>query len=328
MVQSFKIGIVGVGMVGKEAADYFLSRGYQRGKNLFCFDADPAKNFSDDIKQADLIFVCVPTPQKKDGSCDSGIVESVVRKFAKSKKIFVIKSTIEPGTTERLQKKYKTKVFFSPEFLTEAKAKENFINPDRQIIGPTADRTADISLAEKILNILPKAPLVSPNIRVNPHSLKISASEAELGKYGANVFGAMKVVFGNILADFSAGLEKVLAGEKKAKINYDNIRKIVAGDKRIGDAWLDVYHGNYRGFGGYCFPKDLSAFIAFGKKLKRELAQNDSNRKLVAKGVAFLEAMRDYNIALLNSQNLDIKEVSSHDHTQAAKKLKNAKPKS
>ncbi len=328
MRKSFKIGVVGLGMVGKETADYFLSQGYQRGKNLFCFDKDPAKNFSDDLSQAEIIFVCVPTPQKKDGSCDSSIVESVVRKFSKDKeKIFVIKSTVEPGTTERLQKKHKTKVFFSPEFLMETRAKENFVKPDRQIVGPAANSAAGIGLAQKILNILPKAPLISPNIQANPHALKINASEAELGKYGANVFGAMKVVFGNILADFGAGLEKVLAGEKKVKINYNNIRKIVAGDKRIGDAWLNVQYENYRGFGGYCFPKDLNAFIAFGKKLKRKLAQNDKDRKLISKGLYFLEAMRDYNIALLKSQNINIDKLGGHDHVKVAKRLKNAKTK-
>lgn len=330
MDKSFKIGVAGIGMVGKEAADYFLSQGYKRGKNLFCFDSDPKKNFSDDLSQAGIIFVCVPTPQKKDGSCDSSIVESVVGNLSggRKKKVFIIKSTVEPGTTERLGEKYKTKVFFSPEFLTEATAKKDFLNPDRQIVSPAASNAADIGLAEKILNILPQAPLISPNVGGNPHSLKINASEAELAKYGANVFGAMKVVFANVLADFGAGLEKVLSQEKKTKINYQNIRKIVASDKRIGDAWLDVEHGNYRGFGGYCFPKDVNAFIAFGKKMKSKLAQNGPNRKLVAKGVVFLEAMRDYNLALLKSQNIDIDKISGHDHDKAAEKLKNARKKS
>ena len=125
-----KIGVVGVGMVGGAVKKYFEIKGFKRGRDLFCFDADPKKGFKDDVSAADIVFVAVPTPSKKDGSCDTGIIESVIKKYSPSSKVMVIKSTVVPGTTERLAQKYNCALIFSPEFLTEAKSWENMINPD------------------------------------------------------------------------------------------------------------------------------------------------------------------------------------------------------
>lgn len=318
MFQNPKIGIIGLGMVGQPLKRYFEEKGYKRDKDLFCYDTDPNKNYSDDVKKANIIFVCVPTPSNKNGSCNTSIVESVVKQFKNSDKILVLKSTIEPGTAFRLKKKYNLQIFFSPEFLTEANAWNDFIKPNRQIVGHTNDAV----LAKHILSILPSAGFKSPS-----KDIKINAAEAEIGKYGANVFGAMKVVYGNIIANFCAALENNLKKEKiETNVHYNHVKNIIGFDKRIGFSWLNVNHGNYKGFGGYCFPKDTDAFIAFAKKLEKKLSVKDKEEKklkrLVKRGIDFLEAMRNYNIELLKSQGLTLQNVSRHNK-ELEEKLKN-----
>ena len=324
-MKRYKIGIMGVGMIGTPLKKYFEEKGFKRGKSLFCFDIDSNKGYNDDINQAEIIFVCLPTPKKSDGSCNLDIIEGAIKKIDKKKKVLVIKSTIEPGTVARLQKKYDCPILFNPEFLTESRAWEDFIKPDRQIIGHT-DKSVNHS--KNVLGLLPQGFFTSPGSLGTYDFVRLTSSEAEMGKYAGNVFGSMKVTYGNILADFCKALEQVLKKEKiKQRVDYDYVRKAIAHDSRIGDAWLNVNHGEYRGFGGYCFPKDISAFIAFGKKLEKKLNKNNPNKKLIKKGINFLQALWDYNEALLESQGLSIKKVSSHDCELSAKikKLKKTK---
>src|SRR3989344_1229608 len=282
------IGIVGLGMVGTPLFRYFLESGWKRGKNLFCFDK-AKKEYSDNLKKTKIVFVCVPTPVQKDGSCDTSIVEEVIKTHKDKNKVFVIKSTVEPGTAQKLQDKYKIPVLFSPEFLTEANAWNDFINPDRQVVAHGASSKKH---AKNIIKILPKSDF---------DIFDIHSTEAELGKYASNVFGALKVVYSNIIADFAEALSA----------RYGKVQDVFTSDKRIGKSWTNVLHGDYRGYGGYCFPKDADALIALGKKLG-------------VKGTKVLKAMRDYNEELLKSQGLDSKIVSSHDKElkRILKKLK------
>jgi len=120
-----KIGIIGIGMVGTPLKRYFEElKGYVRGKDLYLFDIDSRKGFSDDINYADVIFVCVPTPKDPDGKANIGAVESAVSGI-RGEKIVIIKSTVPPGTTEFLQERYpRHKILFNPEFLTERRAWE------------------------------------------------------------------------------------------------------------------------------------------------------------------------------------------------------------
>ena len=92
-------------MVGTPLLKFFLESGWKRGKNLFCFDSFK-KEYSDSLKSANIIFVCVPTPVRTDGSCDIRIVEEVIKTHKDKNKVFVIKSTVEPGTAQKLQDKY------------------------------------------------------------------------------------------------------------------------------------------------------------------------------------------------------------------------------
>ena len=188
------------------------------------------------------------------------------------------------------------------------------MRPDRQVVGHTAK---SLPHAGAVLKLLPKAFFSSPGVLGTYNFIRVSSSEAEMGKYGGNVFGAMKVAYANILADFSEALERI---HKKdgidVPVSYENVRKMVSHDARIGDSWMDVKYGKYRGFGGYCFPKDVDAFINFGSKLVKKMnAVNDkTNKRLVVSGLKFLKAIKNYNEELLRSQGLSSKIVSSHDN--------------
>src|SRR3989344_2501158 len=155
-----RIGIIGVGMVGGPIARYFEEfKNYKRGQDLLLYDVLPEK-CAGDVNNADVIFICVPTPRSpKDNSCDITIIEKVLPTI-RGEKVVVIKSTVPPGTTERFQKEYpQHKFLFNPEFLTESRAWEDMMKPDRQIVGFT-DKS--LEAAYLVLSLLPKAPFMSP----------------------------------------------------------------------------------------------------------------------------------------------------------------------
>lgn len=335
MSNEVKIGIIGLGMVGDPIRKWFEENlGYKRGKNLFCYDTDPKKGYSDDFNKADIIFVAVPTPSNPDGSCNLSIVENVMD-VIQDGKIVVIKSTIVPGTVERLQKKHgKKRIIFNPEFLTEAQSWIDFISPDRQIVAPTIKSAQD---AYEVLSLLPKKHFIRP--WSSDYTKKsINASEAELGKYASNIFGYIKVVFGNILADVCEALSLKLENEGiKVKVDYENIRDIISADLRIGPAWLNVEHGDYCGAGGYCFPKDMDAFIRWGEDLIDYLEKDspvkskDKSKKtkvdlrlikILKKGIAVLKAVKAYNEELIKCQGLTMEEVKKHDKEIVVNKRK------
>lgn len=291
-----QLGVIGVGWVGSQHKRYFEEiLGYRVGTNLHLDDIDPTRR-AGDIEKADVIFITVPTPRNpKDGSCDTTIVEAAVSRI-RGQKIVVVKSTVPPGTTERLQRTYpKHKFLFNPEFLTESRAWEDMLRPDRQIVGFTAQ---SMDAAQLVLSLLPKAPFMSPWGMNTYHPIRITATEAELIKYAGNVYFAHKVNWANALAKAA---EKVHA-------DYENVRMGMAADYRIGDSHLDVFHGGYRGFGGYCLPKDLDGFMHFARAHGLEDVYT------------LLKANRDFNEALLAEQGLTLEDVSAHS-TEVQKKL-------
>lgn len=311
-----KIGIVGVGMVGGPLKRYFEEiRGHQRGKNLFCYDIDPKKGFFDDINQSDIIFICVPTPSGPDNKLNTSAVESALNMIKQDEKIIVIKSTVLPSSTVYFQKKYpKHKIVFNPEFLTESQAWIDFIRPDRQIVGHTAK---SLNSAIPVLALLPQAPFMTPWGHGCYTAHRSSATEAEVAKIAANAFGAIKVSFGNILADLTFALKDYLRQKGlEADVDYENVKKIISADHRISASWLDVNHGNYCGFGGYCFPKDFKSFINFFDELIEATEKNKKNKDLVSclkKGQEVLKAVWSYNESLLRVQGLTTADVTQHD---------------
>jgi len=283
-----KLGIVGVGWVGAQVKKYFEEfKKYESGKDLLLYDIDESK-CAGDINDADIVFITVPTPRsKKDGSCDISILEEAM-KVLKGDKIVVIKSTVPPGTTEYFQKKYPDfKLLFNPEFLSERTAWQDMLRPDRQIVGFT-DKSFEV--AHLVLSLLPKAPFMSPwGTNTYTHT-RISATEAEFIKYASNVYFVRKINWANALHKAA----------DKLGVDYKNIQSGMAADHRIGDSHLTISHGGYRGWGGYCFPKDLDAFIQFSKKEGLEEVSS------------MLEADRKFNEDLLKEQGLSLEGVSAH----------------
>ncbi len=175
----------------------------------------------------------------------------------------VIKSTVVPGTTEKLQQKYpQHKFLFNPEFLTELTADQDMNYPDRQIVGYTKQ---SYSVAGDIMQLLPLAPFG----RIIP------ATEAELVKYFGNTWFSTKVVFANQLYELC----------EKLGINYNRVMEAAAADKRIGRSHLQVIHKGYKGYGGRCLPKDIKALIQFadakGVDLKLHKIVEEINNQLM-----------------------------------------------
>lgn len=312
---NLKIGLIGLGMVGKPIYRWFQDvKNYRRNIDLFCYDTDPKKGYFDDVNKAEIIFVAVPTPPNLDGSCNVSIVEAAVKKINNGK-IVVIKSTVPPGTVEGLQNKYpQKKLMFNPEFLTESQAWEDFIKPIRQIVGYTKKSKGD---AMRVLNLLPQSYYPSPHA-TDYNQRGISATEAELIKYFSNVFGATKVTMANMFANVC-----LVLAEMGYDVNYENVREAIGADPRIGPAWLNINHGYYRGFGGYCFPKDLQAYIVFKSKFLK--TKSKTLKKLLSDGLKILESIWSFNENLLAEQGLTVDEVSKHNKELILQKKKDIK---
>ena len=147
-----------------------------------------------------------------------------------------------------------------------------------------------------------------------------------MGKYASNVFGFIKVMYGNILADLSHALTL----KDKTEVNYENIKELIGADLRIGSAWLNINHGNYCGAGGYCFPKDMNAFIFFANSLAKDLEKRKTQKdfvKILKKGISVLESARDYNVELLKWQGLTVEDVSKHNKEIIVQKRKEIRKK-
>ena len=228
------IGVIGAGVVGGAARAYFEGRGHR----VAVFD--PPKGYADvrALDAADVVLVCVPTPYTRGvGFDDRHLLDAVAR--VPDGKVVVIKSTVLPGTTDLLQDRYpRHRFIFNPEFLREASAYEDFVSPDRQIVGCTPASASD---AETVLRLMPRA----------PYERICAAREAEMAKYVANSFLAVKVMFANEAYDLCEALG----------IEYDAVRDIVAADERIGGSHMDVHDAGYRGYGGKCLPKDSKALL-------------------------------------------------------------------
>ncbi len=234
-----KIGIMGVGMVGSTLKNYFQ----KKNKEIFLYDPPKGFNSLEEINKAEIIFICVPTPFDKEKGFDLSAVDESCSKI-KGEKIIVIKSTVLPGSTEKIQEKYKQhKILFNPEFLTESTAQADFENPDRQIIGYTSNSK---EIAGEIMDILPRA--LFEKI--------IPSKEAEMVKYFSNTFYAVKVIFANQMYELC----------RKTGIDYEIVRECASADKMIGANHLDVHHKGYLGYGGKCLPKDMRSLIEFGNK--------------------------------------------------------------
>jgi UDPglucose 6-dehydrogenase len=299
-----KLGVIGTGYVGLVSAVCFADVGNQ----VICVDNNRAKiemlkkgkspiyepgiekllaknmkakriRFSHSIKEAteksDIVFICVGTPTSATGAADLSAVANVASEIAKAMKTYKIivgKSTVPAETGERIKNAVKLgtggKIDFdivsNPEFLREGQAIHDTMNPDRIVIGVESKR------AEETMRRLYKpfnAPIVVTNIQT-----------AEIIKHASNSFLSTKISYINAIANICEALDA-------------DVEKVAEGmglDKRIGRQFLNAGAG----FGGYCFPKDLDAFINLAEKkgydfeiLKAVRKVNAGQRDLVVKKV-------------------------------------------
>jgi UDPglucose 6-dehydrogenase len=242
-----KVGIVGAGFVGSAIAEA-MDRGFC-GLTI----VDPAKGYNNtyhDLLDCDGVFVCVPSPQSDDGTCDTGILEDVLANLAKLnyQGVVISKCTAPPDVYEQLNEIYPNLVH-APEFLTAANAKEDYINGTFAMIG------GRVGVYQREAERL---------IRIGQNSLGdnvvyCTIGEASLAKYAINSFMSTKVVFMNELYQLAQAMN----------LNYDHVAAMVKMDRRIGSSHLQVpgLDGSF-GFGGACFPKDTSAMLKFAEQYK------------------------------------------------------------
>lgn len=276
-----KIAVIGTGYVGLVTGVGFAEKGNQ----VICVDNNQTKlemlrsgkspiwekgldelltknlktktiTFTDDLKyaveQSEIIFLCLPTPPKEDGSADLSYVITVSREIAqhiKDYRIIINKSTVPVGSTEIVRNhllEYNQDCNFdvvsNPEFLKEGNAVLDFMEPERVVIG-TSSNQARNKLVELYL----------PFVKDKDQILLMDEKSAELTKYAANAFLATKITFINQIADL-------------CNINNANVELVAKGvglDSRIGPKFLKAGIG----YGGSCFPKDVSALIKYSDSI-------------------------------------------------------------
>ncbi len=274
-----KIAVIGTGYVGLVTGTCFAETGNQ----VICVDIDAKKvekmrngeipiyephldvifernikanrlTFTTDlaagIKDAEIIFLALPTPPGEDGSADLSYILGVADQLGKlitDYKVIVDKSTVPVGTAEKVHAAIAKNatvpfaVVSNPEFLREGFAVDDFMKPDRVVIG-----TSD----EKAMKVMES--LYKPFVRQGNPIIFMDEKSAELTKYAANAFLATKITFMNEVANFCE-----LVGA-----NVDKVRIGIGSDERIGKRFL--FPGI--GYGGSCFPKDVQALVKSGKE--------------------------------------------------------------
>jgi len=253
-------------------------------------------DFESAVQSAQLIFIAVGTPSDEDGSADLSMVEAVATSIGKAmngRKVIIDKSTVPVGTARRVtelvaaETEHEFAVVSNPEFLKEGAAIEDFMKPDRVVIGTDDDYAIEMMRA-----------LYAPYMRRGDRLLVMDTESAEMTKYASNAMLARRISFMNEVAELC---ERVGA-------NVENVRRGMAADVRIGGHFL--FPGV--GFGGSCFPKDLKALQHTGivndmpmrilesvsavnadqkhllvKKVKKQFGEDLSGRTIAIWGLAF-----------------------------------------
>ncbi len=233
-VQQLREGVIPIYEPGLKA---IFDRSVREGRLSFTTDLEGA------VTDAELIFLCLPTPPGADGQADLSAVLKVAEQLGEmieDYKVIVNKSTVPVGTADRVRaavaKNAKTEfdVVSNPEFLREGAAVEDFMKPERVVIGTSSERAAEIMTT-----------LYEPFVRSGNPIIVMDERSSELTKYAANAMLATKITFMNEIANIC----------EKLGANVDNVRRGVGTDSRIGKRFLFAGIG----YGGSCFPKDVQA---------------------------------------------------------------------
>lgn len=270
-IQSLKEGIVPIYEPGLEE---LIKRNYERGNLHF------TTNLKEGLDNSELCFIAVGTPMGEDGSADLQYVRQVAKEIGQTMihdMIVVDKSTVPVGTADEVNliirkeltkrgKDYKVCVVSNPEFLKEGNAVNDFMHPDRIVIG------TDNEYASEMM-----AMLYEPFTKNHERMIVMDIKSAEMTKYASNSMLANRISFMNEMANIC----------DKVGANIDNVRKGMGSDSRIGSSFL--YPGC--GYGGSCFPKDVTALIktavdaGYDPKLLKsvELVNNNQKKYVVNK---------------------------------------------
>lgn len=228
-----KIGIIGLGVVGKACRAGFERCGYNVSVHDIALHTDISA-----VQHTEICYICVPTPSKQDGSCDTSIVDSVVEQLinADYTGIIAIKSTITPGHTQKLIDTYHTdRILFVPEFLKERSAEYDFVF-DHKLLLVGTENINHYYVVIRSHGDLPKS------------QMRVTPNEAEIMKYYHNTFNATRIVFANVLYEVC----------KSIGADYDVVKKAFLTNNNMPDEYLDVSK-DLRGYGGACLPKDVRA---------------------------------------------------------------------
>src|SRR5579872_1417488 len=257
-----------------------------RAEKRLTFTTDLGKG----VRSSQIVFIAVGTPTGEDGSADLRHVLEVARQIGKAMngyKVVVDKSTVPVGTSEKVREVIKKEtshpfsVVSNPEFLKQGAAIEDFMKPDRVVIGADDQRSAEIMKE-----------LYAPFTRTGAPIMMMDPASAELSKYAANAMLATRISFMNEVANVCE-----LVGA-----DVDQVRKAIGADRRIGTSFL--FPGV--GYGGSCFPKDVKALLKSSgergydfKILRAVEAVNDSQKsRLVEKMEAHFTTLKGRTIAL------------------------------
>ena len=240
-----KIGIIGNGYVGGATA--LLKN---RNVDVLVYDIDNEKCTPrglglNDLLQCQFIFICLPTPMDVEGKCSTELVSKAVNDLRDRKydtERIIVKSTVPVGTCRKLN------VMFMPEFLTEQNWQHDFLSQKNWILGTN---TRNDKVRDELYSIFDSA--WHDGVLVHrPHMTFATSEEAELTKYVRNTFLATKVSFFNEIEEYC----------RVNNISYRKVRELTLYDDRIGDSHTSVPGPDgKRGFGGTCFPKDVSALL-------------------------------------------------------------------
>ncbi len=256
----------GVSPIYEPGLDPLLERNLKAGR------LSVTSSLQEAISKSDVIFLCLPTPPGADGSADLKYVMQVAEDIAKTTdgfKVIVTKSTVPVGTADKIREIFKRHnrnefvVASNPEFLKEGNAIQDFMFPDRVVVGVENER------AEKMLR-----ELYEPFVRTGAPILIMETRSSEMVKYAANAFLATKISFMNEIARLC----------EKLGADVDKVRTAIGYDNRIGAKFL--FPGI--GWGGSCFPKDVKALIKIGEEAAVETpvvsavdAINEEQKKLM-----------------------------------------------
>lgn len=257
-----KIAIIGYGFVGKA-----MEKGFSKKTNILLID--PLLNSTiEDLKNFDpeFIFVCLPTPMNSDGSQSNRIMVEVFDELNRinNKAIIILKSTLTPSSLMELEKRCE-RLVYNPEFLREKTYAEDFKNSPFIILGGTKKDN------KEVMNLYE-----NHSICKTLNFLEMDSKSASLIKYTINSFLASKVIFFNQIKD--------VFNSSSIEIDWDYFIDCISNDTRIGNSHMMVPGPDGKnGFGGACFPKDLSALINYAEEIGVDLSLLKNVKKINSK---------------------------------------------